>query len=79
MTVEIINTNQDGEGIPYYGQTDVLPSWPNTVRDNEFWSQAARELGTDAGLSRIALRAQEIKRRANMPAEDEMEHARRLA
>jgi hypothetical protein len=78
MTVEIINTNQDGEGIPYYGQTEVLPSWPRTDDHRAAWDEAKRIKGPEASISDIARAAQEILRRMRMPAEDEMEHARRL-
>jgi hypothetical protein len=54
-----------------------VPYWPNTWKDNEYWKQAKVELGPSASVSELALRAQAIKIRANMPAEDDMERLRR--
>jgi len=57
----------------------ILASWPRTDDHRAAWDEAKRIKGPEASISDIARAAQEILRRMRMPAEDEMEHARRLA
>jgi hypothetical protein len=55
-----------------------IAAWfPNTLKHNEAWQQAKVMLGQNADIRAIARAAQEIVRRSQMPAEDEMEQARR--